>query len=351
MTSYQRPGRRAAAVPALLLGAALLAGCGAQSAASRSAAAQAQAPAPPAPYGGSDAGGAGAPAAPDAAASGGAAQNADADLGATDGRSLIITAALEIDVPDVDAAVQRAVSATGADGGYVADESVGDGAQPVPDPQDAPGGADPVAPPAFPAPATAVADRQAVLVLRVVPDRVDALLAQLSGSGKVAYQTRDSADVTTQVADVDSRVASARDSIAELRSLMNRATGISDLTTLENSLSQQESDLESLEAQQKALGDEVGMATVTVEMVTPVKGRLAPAPAHHGLLSGLKSGWHALTAGVRAVLIAVGWTLPFAVLAALVWFPVRRLRSRRGGRGPVSVAAAGGPAGPEPGGE
>lgn len=330
MTSSRRLGSGAAALATLLLGGALLAGCGASAPSSSASAQQAPAAGAAAPY--SDAGGGSGSSGSGASGTKGAAAPLSGDT-ASGGRSLIVTAALQIDVPNVDTAVARAVSATTAEGGYVADESVGDGVQQVPAGAD-PGGSGVAvsgAVPDFPTPSP-VANRQAVLVLRVAPDRVDALIAQLSGSGTVTYQTRDSTDVTTQVADVDSRVDSARDSIAELRTLMNRATGMTDLTNLENTLAQQESDLESLEAQQKALSDEVGMATVTIELLTPAKGAVAPAAVRGGFVSGLKGGWHALAVGGRALLIAVGWVLPFAVVLGLVWYLARRLRAQRARR-------------------
>jgi hypothetical protein len=207
---------------------------------------------------------------------------------------------------------------------------VGNGPQPLPAPETADGTTVPQ--PGFPDVTGDANAPQAILVLRVPPAAVDSVLASLSGTGTVTYRNRASADVTGQVADVNSRVASAQAGITELRGLINRATDLGDLVSLENALEQRESDLESLEAEQRALGDETRLATVTVEFFgrgTPV----VAAAGHTGFTKGLLTGWHGFVDVVIAILVALGWLLPFlaamVAAAAILWLPVRRLRRRR----------------------
>jgi hypothetical protein len=169
---------------------------------------------------------------------------------------------------------------------------------------------------------------QALLVLRVPPAHLDAVLTALAGTGTVSYRTLSETNVTGQVADVASRLSSAQASIAELRGMIDKAASMNDLISLEQALASRESDLESLEAQQRALAGQVGYATVTAGYFVPAGQAAATVAGRHRnpFSAGLTDSWHALIAAGHGLLAAVGWLLPFAVLAALLWWPLRRLR-------------------------
>ncbi len=255
-------------------------------------------------------------------------------------RDLVITAGLQVKTADATAAAAQAQSIVQAAGGYVANESIGSGSQvtPVsPGPGQSSGSADGST---VPAPVTlpdvndSSNSTQALLVLRVPPQAVDSVLAALAGKGTVTYRSRTATDVTGQVADVASRVTSAQAAIAELRTLIDKASSMTDLISLEQALAQRESDLESLQAQQKALADQVQFATITVGYFT--QGQPAAAPAvRTGFMRGLTAGWHGFLAVVRALLAAAGWLLPFLAVVVVLWWPVRRLvrwsKGRRAG--------------------
>lgn len=241
-------------------------------------------------------------------------------------RSLIITAGLQVKTDDAAAAAQRAqIIAEGA-GGYVAGESIGSGEQTMPSsspsgPADS-GGTPNAA--TLPEVTGSSSSTQALLVLRVPPQSVDSVLTALAGKGSVTYQSRNATDVTGQVADVASRVTSAQAAIAELRTLIDKAASMNDLISLEQALSQREADLESLEAQQKALSDQIQYATITVGYFSQ-GAPVAPPAVHTGFMKGLTVGWHGFLDVVRALLAAIGWLVPYLVVVAVLWWPVRRL--------------------------
>lgn len=264
-------------------------------------------------------------------------------------RDLIITAGLQVKTSDAAKAAAQAQSVVQAAGGYVANESIGTGSQITPVSPGAAassgvtdGGTAP-APVTLPDVTDASDSTQALLVLRVPPRSVDSVLTALAGKGTVTYQSRTATDVTGQVADVASRVTSAQAAIAELRTLIDKAASMNDLISLEQALSQRESDLESLEAQQKALADQVQYATITVGYFTQGQPA-APPPVRSGFMRGLTAGWHGFLTAVRGLLAAIGWLLPFATVVAVLWWPVRRLvrwgKGRRGGVGNTAGTAA-----------
>ena len=270
-------------------------------------------------------------------------------------RDLVVTVGLQVKTSDVSAAAAKAQIIVQGVGGYVASESVGSGQQMVNSgtgqtPSSSDGSTAP-APATLPTVDDAADSTQAMLVLRVPPQSVDSVLSALAGKGTVTYQSRSATDVTGQVADVASRVTSAQAAIAELRTLIDKAASMNDLISLEQALAQRESDLESLQAQQKALADQVQFATITVGYFAQGKPA-SPPPVRTGFMKGLTVGWHGFLAVVRGLLATIGWLVPYAVVVAVFWWPVRRLvRWSRGRRssgtrptGTVALAPAGPPA-------
>ena len=254
-----------------------------------------------------------------------------------DAENLIIMAGLQLAVGNPEQAASQAEQTVTAAGGYIAAESEGVGPQMLPSANttadSSEGTLTGVSPMTLPAANAADGSNQALLLLRVPPQRLAAVLAAIGGDGRVSYRTQSETDVTGQVADVASRITSAQASLTELRGLIDKAASMNDLISLEQALASRESDLESLEAQQRALSDQVQYATVTVGFYQPVQAA-APAPAPHrtGFVAALAEGWHALWVTVRGLLIFLGWVLPFAVPIALLWWLASLLfRHRRGG--------------------
>jgi Domain of unknown function (DUF4349) len=341
---------RAVAVVALsatiLAGAGLLAGCSGNgnsasggSAVRENPAAAGQQGAAAGPQNGAAGSGSSGSGANGSASTGGSSSSSSGTV--SDTSDLIIMAALQLGVRDPAQAAAQAEQLVQSAGGYVAAEAEGPGTQALPSANSTADGAESadtgVSPMTLPSATAESGSAQALLLLRVPPARLDTVLSGLSGAGRVSYRTLSETNVTGQVADVASRISSAEDSLAELRSLIGKAASVNDLISLEQALASRESDLESLEAQQRALTDQVRYATVTVGYYVPPGTAVAPAkaPAAHraAFVAGLVDSWHALGVAFRALLAAVGWLLPFAVLVALLWWPVRWVRRRVRGPG------------------
>ncbi|RNL73166.1 DUF4349 domain-containing protein [Streptomyces sp. I6] len=232
---------------------------------------------------------------------------------------VIRTAELAVEVKDAARALARARTAVEQAGGHVADES------------------------------TERVDEarvESTVVLRVPQDRYAAVLARLSGTGKLLSRKADAKDVTDQFVDVESRVATQRASVARVRALMDRATKLSDVVTLEGELSRRQAELESLLARQASLEDRTSMATVTLRLSEPEKREQPDEEGAPGFLDALSGGWDALASTARWVAAVVAAVFPFgAALVVLyaVWrWLVRPLRTRRTARG-SGVSPAQGP--------
>jgi hypothetical protein len=214
--------------------------------------------------------------------------------------ALIRTAELTVRVDDVAARARLAQGYARAAGGTVAgDNRSGRGAQ-----------------------------ARADLVLKVLPARLDGVLDQLGALGQEEQRSSSTENVTEQVADVEARLATMQASIARVRAILSRATRIGDVVAVEGELSRRVTELESLQARQRALAGQVGLATVTLHLVA----REAPAAApvdRSGFLGGLQDGWSAFTRTVGMLLTVLGAVLPFLLLAVPVLLAARWYGTRR----------------------
>jgi hypothetical protein len=217
-------------------------------------------------------------------------------------RAIIKTGSLTVEVDDVSAKRQQAVTAIAGLDGQVASEDTGSN----PDGD----------------------ITQANLVLKVPTKSYETAIQRLSDLGKRLQIHSESSDVTEQVVDVASRIESQRASLDRMRALMAKANTVGEIVSVESELTRRESDLESLLAKQKNLALQTDLATLTLTLTE--KGTPPPPPKDpdRGFLAGLKGGWNAFTATFSAVATAVGALLPFLVLLALIGVPLWRFRNR-----------------------
>lgn len=250
-------------------------------------------------------------------AQGGAASAAPQQ--AAKARAVVFSADLRIRTRDVNASASRAKQLVAAVGGYVDSEN---------------GTTEP-------APAE-------TLVLKIPSAKFAPTLDQLSSQLGTRLSLRQQAqDQTGDVADTASRVRSAQATLASFRKLLDRAGSVEDVMNVEQEIARRESDLEALQSRQKNLDESTSYGTVTIGMEAPPVAQVAKAKSSgpHGFVGGLKSGWRGLVAIVTALLIVVGWLLPFVAGLAVVGVPAllltRRVRARS-----TRPAARPAPAGP-----
>jgi predicted small secreted protein len=246
--------------------------------------------------------------APDTApGQGGATKDATGTLvtGAGSARQVITTGTVAITVDSPATAADAAVRLVEATGGRV------DGRD-----ERAPTGGDP---------------GSAQLVLRIPTAKLSATIDQLKTLGRLENISLSTQDVTGQAQDLTARITALQTSVDRLVALMARAATTADLISIESALSERQSNLESLQAQKRAMDDEVDLATITLQL-----GTAATAPVHPPgtFLSGLIAGWNAFVAFLSGVLVIVGVLLPWLAFLALlagigfIVFRIRRSRAR-----------------------
>jgi hypothetical protein len=244
---------------------------------------------------------------PQPAADAGTATSEPLGRAALAGAALIRTAQLGVQVDDVRAAADRAVDiAVAATGVVTSEQSSGQGRY-----------------------------GDASLVLRVPPDRFDAVLDDLAALGEELTRTVGTEDVTDQVVDLESRLATQRASVERVRALLEQAANLTEVVQIEAELTRRTADLESLQARLAALTERVEMSTITLELSTDANAPVEDDADALGFADGLRGGWSALLATARVLGATVGALLPFLpllVAAGLAW----RWRARRATAAPTT---------------
>lgn len=169
------------------------------------------------------------------------------------------------------------------------------------------------------------------LTLRVPADKLDGVIDRLKALGTVDALDLRADDVTSRRVDLDARITALQTSVDRLLAIMRDARDPSALIEAENALSQRQADLDSLRAQRAALGDQIALSTLTVDLIAPDVG--GPAPQQYrGFLGQVERGWDALVDTGTHMFLLVGLMLPWVgavlVLLALV-YAVFRLAARR----------------------
>lgn len=262
-----------------------------------------------------------------------AASGTGSDAAAAE-RQVIITGDVTITADDPVAASREAVRIVEAAGGRIdgrteyAPSAVEDGIA-VPDgdyPVDyAPGGS----------------AGSATLELRIPAEKLTATLDELEKLGRADQVSLSTSDVTVESQDLDARISALRASLERIQALVAKATTIDDLIRLEGEVSSRQAELESLEAQQRFLGDQVSMSTVTLYLRSESD---APVRDPGDFWSGLATGWAAFVGFWAGLLVLVGvllpWIVTLALVAGAVILVLRRRRRRAAAATPAAPAAA-----------
>lgn len=220
----------------------------------------------------------------------------------------VVTAGIDVAVPDVPAAAADVRSLAVAAGGDVHGERSVGGERP-----------------------------RAEIVVRVPVDVTGDLLGDLARLGTEVSRTSETEPVETRLVDLESRTATQRAGVERIRALLQQATSLEDVLALEAELTRRQADLESVDAQRAALDDRAALATVTVVLTLPSDVEPEAAEPLPPFLEGLGAGWDALVGSTTVVLVVLGALLPFlavaGVVVAVVLAVLRARRRSRGARG------------------
>lgn len=231
-------------------------------------------------------------------------------------REIIATANATVQVKDIADAAAEITAIADAHGGYVEGTEVGKSAA--------------VDDTSAPVPSES---GYGWISIRVPSADLTAVIEELADSGEVLSSSISKQDVTSTAIDLRARVDATKASVQRLTELMSQTGTVAELIEAEVALTDRQAQLESYEQQLAALEDQVAMSSLQVQL-TRTTPPTAADPA--GFTDGLFAGWNGLVASLNAVVIAVGFILPWLALAGVVvlvvWLVRRARRTRRAAR-------------------
>ena len=155
-------------------------------------------------------------------------------------RKLVRNAQVELEVIKFDEAVQKIASFAAEDRGYVATSSSAKQAN---------------------------GKLRGQVVVKVLPENLDAFLSKLRGLGELKNQTLGTEDVTKQYFDTDSRLKNARVMEERLVEILKTRTGkVSDLLEVEKELGRVREQIEQMQGALKYMDAQVQFAPVTITL-------------------------------------------------------------------------------------
>ena len=168
------------------------------------------------------------------------------------------------------------------------------------------------------------------LSLRIPVGDLDRTLDALRALGTVNYVSLNASDVTQQSQDLDARITALSTSVDRLLTLMAQATTTTDLIAIEGELSTRQAELEGLKSQRDYLTDQVEYSTITLDLYST--GTVAPG-APDNFWTGIVAGWTTLVTALGALLVGIGFALPWLAIVAVaggIVFLIVRLATRKG---------------------
>jgi hypothetical protein len=165
------------------------------------------------------------------------------------------------------------------------------------------------------------------VTFRVPVDAFEPVLRQLKGLGTYRGEESSTDDVTTQYVDLTGQLTAWRAQERVYLRLLDRARSVTDVIAVQNQLQQVQSNIERLQGQIKHLEDQSSFSTIVLRLTEP--GAAGPVAPKGRLARAWATAVNGLGVMAAAVLVAVIWLIPVAVLAVLVMLGVRALRRPR----------------------
>ena len=221
-------------------------------------------------------------------------------------RRVIRTAAVSLEVGNLDETASRLTRIAEVAGGFIADSSF------------AQSGSTP----------------EGTFVLRVPAPRFADVLSQAETLGHVQQRRISGADVTEEYVDLQARIRNLERYEQRLLAFVDRAAKVSDLLAIEQELARVRGEIEMLTGRARYLDRQVDLASIQVSAreQAKVSGGLWD---FSGTLEKIQAAFVAtirqLLRAAEAMFVALSALVPVVLLAGIAWLVVRRVRWRSAG--------------------
>jgi hypothetical protein len=228
-----------------------------------------------------------------------------------DNRKLVYTADVNVEVTDMDAALQKLQNMADFSQGYISHLRKS---------------------------GTPEKGFTAQVSLRVPTERFEEVMGKVGSElGEVHDANRDVQDVTLQYVDLTARLKSAQEHETRLLALLQKSASLEELLRLESELQRVRSQIESMQGQLNVLNSQIAFSTINVSLVQPApEKKPEPLVEQKTLGKRIADAWDAsvvlmqdIFTGLTVLLVSLALPLgTLGVLVGLVVFVVRRFSRR-----------------------
>jgi hypothetical protein len=165
--------------------------------------------------------------------------------------------------------------------------------------------------------------------LRVAPEDLQKLLAELEKNGQIAQHTTETEDKTIVVVDTDARIKNLTGLRDTLRAMQGKASlSVRDLAEIQAKLADVQSQLDSQTTQRKILANET--EKIAVEVVFRVERTISSAGTFTPIGDALRESASVLAESLAALITVIVAAVPWLILVAPIsWLIARVWRRRR----------------------
>lgn len=179
--------------------------------------------------------------------------------------------------------------------------------------------------------------RYASLTIRIPSNQLDSFLTIVEEHSNVTSHSESTQDITLQYSDLESRKKSLTVEQERLWELLDQADSLDSVIALEERLSEIRYQLESLESQMRIYDNQTSYSTVYLDIQELAQGDgftpTEPETFLHRVQNGLSRNLKSLKEGAVSLLVAVitlsPFWLPLLILAAAVFWLIRRTSRRK----------------------
>jgi hypothetical protein len=212
-------------------------------------------------------------------------------------RKVIKTAYIKLEVSDFDAAASEVERLAYEAGGYISESN---------------------------SYVTPTNHRRGTITMRVPESSFGSIIQEIRKLGNVVSYSSSGRDVTEEYIDLEARLRNLRRQEERLLEILDRAESVKDVLEVERELGRVRGEIERLEGRLRYLSNRVEFATITVELLEP-----EPIAQSLGLRSAISDAMKGLVTVTRALIVAIGYLLPIAAVAAVLFALLRRVRKKR----------------------
>ena len=180
--------------------------------------------------------------------------------------------------------------------------------------------------------------RNANLTIRIPKDRLDEFVNHVEDFSNVTSRSENADDVTLSYVATESRMKALQKEEERLLTLIDKAANLTELLELEKRLTEIRTELEQVTSQLLLYDNLVDYGTVTVSIrevqkLTPVEEPSFWSRITTGFLESIQNLWSFLKEFAIFLVVALPYTIPFALIAVIIVLLIRRsVRKRRRAR-------------------